>query len=161
MSEQLLLPVLPKSAISLPDTPLIRAALGHCKKYTSATTVNHCIRSAYFAVLLSHKIPRTTSDPLDMELIVTSTLLHGLGWATDKSLLSKDTRFEVDGANMARTYIEETEFSTDWDKHRKQLMWDSIALHADGSFALNKEPEVVFVYNGIMADFSGPTCPAK
>jgi hypothetical protein len=63
---------------------------------------------------------------------------------------------EVDGANMARSYFEEINLSVDWDKDRTQLMWDSIALHATPSFALHKEPEVLFAHIGIMADFWGP-----
>jgi hypothetical protein len=156
MSSDSALPSLPKTGITLPDTPLIRGALDHIKKYTSPTTVNHCIRSAYFAILLSRKVQRHSSQPLDVELIVFSTIMHDLGWATDKTLLSKDKRFEVDGANMARSYLEEVELSTGWDKHRTQLMWDSIALHATPSFALHKEPEVLLAHIGIMADFLGP-----
>jgi len=85
MSSDFPLPDLPKTGISLPDTPLIRGALDHLKKYTSPTTVNHCIRSAYFAILLSRKVPRNSSEPLDVELIVFSTIMHDLGWATDKT----------------------------------------------------------------------------
>lgn len=153
------LPNLPKSGISLPDTPLIRGALDHTKKYTSPSTVNHCIRSAYFAVLLSRQIPHNESEPLDLELVVLSTILHDLGWATDKSLLSKDKRFEVDGANMACQYIKEDEHSVGWDKHRTQLMWDAIALHATPSFTLHKELEVMLAHIGIMADFWGANFP--
>lgn len=85
--------------------------------------------------------------------------MHDLGWATDKTLLSKDKRFEVDGANMARTYLEEVKLSVGWDKHRTQLMWDAIALHTTPSFALHKEPEVMLAHIGIMADFMGPDYP--
>ena len=149
-------PDLPKTGISLPDTPLLREALEHLKKYTSPTIVNHCIRSAYFAILQSRKIPHNSSEPLDMELILFSIIMHDLGWATDKTLLSKDKRFEVDGANMARGYLEEVKLSVGWDKHRTQLMWDTIALHATPSFALHKEPEVMVAHLGIMTDFWGP-----
>jgi HD superfamily phosphodiesterase len=132
------LPHLPKADIRLPDTPLIRGALDYVKQYTSLTTVNHCIRSAYFAILLSRKVPRISSDLLDVELIVFSTIMHDLGWATDRTLLSKDKRFEVDGANMARSYLEEVKLSAGWDKHRTQLMWDAIALHATPSLRYTK-----------------------
>jgi hypothetical protein len=153
------LPALPKAGVILPDTPLIRGALDHVKKYTGPSTVNHCIRSAYFAILLSHQISHNEPEPLDLELVVLSTILHDLGWATDKTLLSKDKRFEVDGANMARQYIKEVEHPVGWDKHRTQLMWDAIALHATPSFALHKESEVKLAHIGIMADFWGPNLP--
>ncbi|KAF8866150.1 hypothetical protein BDZ45DRAFT_780764 [Acephala macrosclerotiorum] len=38
-------------------------------------------------------------------------------------------------------------------------MWDSIALHATGSFALHKEAEVKITHLGVMADFFGPELP--
>lgn len=152
------LPNMPKSGISLPVTPLILSALEHLKKYTSPITVNHCIRSAYFAVLISRKLP-PSPEPLDLELIVYSNIMHDLGWATDKSVLSKDKRFEVDGADMARAFLKKTQFAADWDKHRTQLMWDAIALHATASFALHKEPEVVVAHMGVMVDFFGPNYP--
>jgi hypothetical protein len=85
--------------------------------------------------------------------------MHDLGWATDKSLLSKDKRFEVDSANMARDYLKEATLGESWDKRRIQLMWDAIALHATGSFALHKEPEVLIAHLGVMADFFGPDLP--
>ncbi|KAH7372165.1 metal dependent phosphohydrolase [Cadophora sp. MPI-SDFR-AT-0126] len=157
------LPDLPKSGIRLPQTPLILGALEHLKKITSPITVNHCVRSAYFAVLVSRKLPRRGAKPLDVELIVYSNIMHDLGWATDKSLLSKNKRFEVDGANMARAYLEEEEEAAagGWDQHRVQLMWDAIALHATGSFALHKEPEVAIAHIGVMVDFFGPDYPGE
>ena len=159
MSTKNPLPDLPKASISLPDTPLIRAALDHIQRHTSPTVVNHCIRSAYFAILLSRKITRNNSEPLDAELIVFSIIMHDLGWATDKTLLSPDKRFEVDGANMARSYLEAGELAAVWDKHRTQLMWDAIALHTSPSFAMHKEPEVMLAHAGITADFLGPSYP--
>ncbi|KAH8819430.1 metal dependent phosphohydrolase [Xylogone sp. PMI_703] len=156
MSSSSPLPTLPKSGLSLSDTPLIRGALEHCRRYTSPTTVNHCIRSAYYAVLLSRKVPPGSAEPLDLELVVYSNIMHDLGWAVDKSLLSKDKRFEVDGADMARTYLQEVDKAGDWDKHRIQLMWDAIAMHAEPTFALHKQPEVKLAHMGIMADFWGP-----
>lgn len=156
MSSDSPLPALLKGSLSLPVTPLIRDALEHCKRITSPTTVNHSIRSAYFAILLSHKLPQKGNEPLDVELIVYSTIMHDLGWAVDKSLLSKDKRFEVDSANMAREHLEETKLADNWDKHRTQLAWDAIALHATPSFSQHKEPEVMLSSMGILADFQGP-----
>ena len=41
----------------------------------------------------------------------------------------------------------------DWDKHRVQMVWDAIALHATTSIAWHKEPEVVATSYGINAEF--------
>lgn len=95
-----------------------------------------------------------------MELVVYSCLMHDLGWATTKELLSTDKRFEVDSANLARQFLA-LEAGKEWDKHRLQLSWDAIALHTTGSIALHKEAEVILVRLGIGGDFLGPNIPPK
>lgn len=85
-----------------------------------------------------------------------------MGWDTTKSLISKDKRFEVDVANIARDFII-AHFQTEggWDERgrRLQMVWDAIALHTMTSIAAYKEPEVALVHFGIMADFFGPNFP--
>ncbi|KAJ9614069.1 hypothetical protein H2200_002205 [Cladophialophora chaetospira] len=158
MSTSSSLPKLP-SGLAVPNTPLIAAALKYSRKHTTATTVNHCLRAAYFAVLLSRKLPAKDSEAVDLELIVYSNIMHDLGWSQDHTFISKDKRFEVDSADLARKYLEDSHYSGDWDKHRVQLMWDAIALHATPSFAQHKESEVTLAHLGVMADFFGPAFP--
>ena len=147
-------PPLPKTGISFPDSPLLQAGLEHSRKYTNLSTVNHCLRSACFAILLSKRHPALKVLDLDMELIVYSALMHDLGWSPDKEFISADKRFEVDGANLARKFLVESPLkTTEWDKHRLQLSWDAIALHTTPSIAFHKEPEVLAVALGISADF--------
>ena len=64
--------------------------------------------------------------------------------------------FEVDGANAARSFVEQQATAPDWDHHRKQVLWDAIALHTSPPIALYKEPEVKATALGILADFTGP-----
>lgn len=153
-------PAFPVSQITIPSNPLINAAYSYVQEHTSECTLNHCLRSTAFALIIVGKFPPLASAELDTELLVLSILLHDMGWATTKSLLSIDKRFEVDGANIARDLIKST--TTDdpaWDKHRLQLVWDSIALHTTPSIAHHKEPEVFATQVGISADFLGPTIP--
>ncbi|OCT49900.1 metal dependent phosphohydrolase [Cladophialophora carrionii] len=151
-------PSLPVSQITIPSNPLINAAYAYVKENCSECTLNHCVRSAAFALILQKKFPPFANTPdLDTEAVVLSTLLHDMGWATTKALLSKDKRFEVDGANIAREFV--TRQDGKWDRHRLQLMWDGIALHTTPSIAQHKEPEVCATQLGIMADFLGPNLP--
>jgi hypothetical protein len=71
-------------------------------------------------------------------------------------LVSKDKRFEIDGANAARDFLRNEALASEWDKHRLQLVWDAIALHTTFSIAVEKEIEVQSCAIGILADFSGP-----
>lgn len=155
-----LFPPLPKTGISFPSTPLLKSALEYSKQHTAASIVNHCVRSACFAVLLSRRLPVLSGVTVDMELVVYSCLMHDLGWATTKELLSTDKRFEVDSADIARRFVQTTTDS-EWDNHRLQLSWDAIALHTIPSIALHKEPEVALVKLGVSSDFMGPNLPPR
>ncbi|KAG9771666.1 hypothetical protein ABEF93_000575 [Exophiala dermatitidis] len=160
-------PPLPTCQVTIPNAPIINAAHSYIKEHCSASTVNHCLRSTVFAMLLLRKFPplSTATADIDTETLVLSVLLHDMGWSTTKALVSTDKRFEVDGANIAREFITAANSAIDndashkWDKHRLQLVWDSIALHTTPSIAQHKEPEVFATQMGIMCDFFGPNMP--
>ena len=82
--------------------------------------------------------------------------MHDLGWDERNEFVSNDKIFEVDGANAARNFVEQQPTSQEWDHHRKQLLWDAIALHTHPPVALHKEPEVRATAIGIATDFTGP-----
>lgn len=153
-------PEFPVSKITIPWNPLVKKAYEYTQEHTSLPTLNHCLRSTVFALIIVRKFPPLVAagPELDLEAVVLSVLMHDLGWATTKSLLSTDKRFEVDGANLARSLIQSS-VSEAWDKHRLQLVWDTIALHATPSIAHHKEPEVFLGQLGIMGDFFGPHIP--
>ena len=154
-------PTFPISGITIPTTPLITSALDYTKQHTSPTTVNHCLRSTAFALILSSKIP--AFNKINPETVILSTLMHDLGWATTKELLSKDKRFEVDGANLAKAFISSQTAAAsppDFGEERLNLIWTAIALHATGSISLEyPDPHVPIVHYGILADFAGPNFP--
>lgn len=155
-------PAFPVSQITIPWNPLMNKAYDYTKEHTSLSTLNHCLRATAFALIILRKFPPlvAAAPHLDTEAVVLSTLMHDLGWATTKSILSDDKRFEVDGANLARSLIQSS--SNDqkaWDKHRLQLVWDTIALHTSPSIAHHKEPEVFLGQLGVMGDFFGPNLP--
>ncbi|KAK6386876.1 hypothetical protein LTS17_000140 [Exophiala oligosperma] len=147
--------------VTFPSSPIVNAALAYSKAHTNQSTVNHCLRSAAFSLLLMRKLPPFAAGDVDVEAVVLSSILHDMGWATTKSLLSTDKRFEVDGANIAREFLKSSIRNNDeeWGKHRLQLIWDAIALHTTPSIAHNKEPEVFAAQLGIFADFAGPNIP--
>ena len=147
------------AGIQVPSTDLTTKALAYVQKHNTPTTTNHVLRSTVFALIIAHKIPDLAS--CSPETIVLATLLHDLGWSTTDSLISEDKRFEVDGANAARSFLRKAhpEDSPDWTDSRLQLIWDAIALHTTPSIAMHKQPDVVAVAFGILADFLGPGTP--
>ena len=93
-------------------------------------------------------------------------MMHDIAWNPEwegtKEFVSKNLRFEVDGAIAAVKFLEGLGAGSDpqqWDQRRKQLVWDAIALHATLSISWLKEPEVMLTSYGIMTDFAGPNAP--
>jgi hypothetical protein len=140
------------AGIPVPDTPLITKALSFAEAHSTPGLYNHVVRSWLFGLIIS----RTLHPSLDLEAFSIATILHDLGFSTTPSLISPDKRFEVDGANATRAFLAENAPASEWDKHRIQLVWDTIALHTTASIALFKEPEVASSCAGIMADVVGP-----
>ena len=140
------------AGITVPDTPLITSSIAFAKDHLNPMAFNHVMRSFLFGFAIASKNPSASSR--DLEAHAVSAILHDQGWDTTGALVSKDKRFEVDGANAARAFLARE--APDWDKHRVQLVWDAIAIHTTGSLALHKEVEVAGCHLGIVADFAGP-----
>ncbi|KAF2168140.1 hypothetical protein M409DRAFT_21585 [Zasmidium cellare ATCC 36951] len=156
-------PNLARFNIDFPDDDFLVAALEYTKQHTSAPTVNHCLRSAAFALLAASKVPPFASA--DKKLVVLACLMHDLGWqgrGVTNTLISKEKRFEVDGADLGRTWMRDNIVAgsgVSWGQREEQLLWDAIALHTTPSIGKYKEAEVAVVGLGIAADFLGHKMP--
>ena len=137
--------------ITVPDTPLITAALALARNHLANWSYNHIVRSWLLGFAIADKMPDLSDR--DRELHSVAAILHDLGWDEKNTFISADKRFEVDGAEAAREFVLR---ETKWDKHRIQLLWDAIALHTTPSIALYKEPEVKATNLGIVAELLGP-----
>ncbi|KAH6711816.1 hypothetical protein DL95DRAFT_396137 [Leptodontidium sp. 2 PMI_412] len=137
---------------TIPDTPLITKALEYTRAHSTDFAFNHVQRSMVFGFIMAAKIPSLADRDLEVHAI--GALMHDIGWDPTGELISKDKRFEVDGADAARNFLRKE--APDWDKHRLQLVWDAIALHTTGTIVFHKEAEVQAVAYGIWADFQGP-----
>ena len=146
------LPTRVLAGVKVPDTPLITKALAFARAHSTDFTYNHIQRSWLFGTIISDRLPALRAR--DLEVHAVSAILHDVGWDPTGQLISEHKRFEVDGADTARDFLQKE--ASHWDKHRVQLVWDSIALHAIGSIVFHKEPEVQACSSGIWADFQGP-----
>ncbi|KAL8997389.1 MAG: hypothetical protein Q9169_003320 [Polycauliona sp. 2 TL-2023] len=152
--------------VTVPSTPLITSALAYSKAHSTPTLHNHMLRSWLFGFIMADKLPHLLTR--DREVHSIAAILHDVGFDPSGALVSEDKCFEVDGAKAAVAFIEqETEKGKgkggdkdgEWDVHRKQLLWDAIALHAVIHISLHKEPAVVATTLGIGADLMGPSSP--
>ncbi|ERF70560.1 hypothetical protein EPUS_07981 [Endocarpon pusillum Z07020] len=147
--------------VSLPSTPLVKAAYSYIHLHTSPAISNHTIRSAFFSLILREKL--TQFSAVDPETVVVATLLHDLGWSFTSELVSQEKRFEVDGANVARDFVR-THFRSQtqnsdkekWDEEHLDRLWYAIALHTTPSLALHAPALTALTELAISADFSGP-----
>jgi hypothetical protein len=144
------------AGITVPKTPAIEAAISYIRAHSDDLTYNHSMRTFLFGFCIASKLPHLKDR--DIEVHAVSAILHDLGWDSTGELISKDKRFEVDGADAARNFLRNLKAGGDnaWDDRRMQLVWDSIALHTTFSIVRYKEPEVVSCWLGILADFTGP-----
>jgi hypothetical protein len=132
------------AGIKVPDTILVRDAIDLSRSESEPFLHNHVMRSWLFGVLLSGGAERAP----DPELLAVATILHDLGLT---QRYAADSRFEVDGADAARSFLKGRGIST----QQIQLVWDAIALHTTRSIALLKEPEVAMTHSGITVDVLG------
>ncbi|SRR5712692_6428325 len=132
------------AGIEVVDTPLVHHAIELARSSSEPYLFNHVMRSWLFGVLIAEEA-KPAPNP---ELLAVSAILHDLG-LTDRYFAQE--RFEVDGANAARSFLKERGIPAG----QIQLVWDAIALHSTRSIALHKEPEVAMTHSGIAVDVRG------
>ena len=132
------------AGVSAPDGPLIAAAIEYAKGLSEPYLFNHAMRSWLFAEIIG----RVKGIDFDHEVVAVGTILHDIGLT---SAVSGSHRFEVNGADAARSFVGARGLSD----RRAQLIWDLVALNSTPSLALHKEPEVAVGTMGIGLDYGG------
>ena len=132
------------AGISVPDTPLINRTIEYARQKCEPYLFNHVVRSWLFAA----RIGQLQNTEHDAEVVAVGTLLHDI---TLNESFAGPRRFEVEGADLARTFAKEGGF----DERRAQLIWDSVALNSTPSIGLYKEAEVALCTAGICLDVVG------
>jgi HD domain-containing protein len=132
------------AGILVPDTAVIDRAIEYARRHTEPYLFNHSMRSWLFAVSFA----RRKNVAHDVEVLAVATLLHDIGLAAD---FVGTLRFEVEGANVARTFAR----GEGIDERRSQLIWDGVALNSTPSIGLYKETEVSLCTTGIGLDWGG------
>jgi hypothetical protein len=132
------------AGVSVPDGPLITAAIEYAQRLSEPYLFNHAMRSWLFA----ERIGRTKGIHYDHEVVAVGTILHDIGLTEG---VSGPNRFEVNGADAVLSFIAGRGLSD----RRAQLIWDLVALNSTPSLALHKEPEVAVGTLGIGLDYGG------
>lgn len=132
------------AGVPVPSSFLVELTIEYARRDCEPYLFNHIMRSWLFAERIAH----VQCVDYDTEVVAVSTLLHDI---TLNEKFAGPRRFEVEGADLARTFARGIGF----DEQRAQLVWDSVALNSTPSIGLFKEPEVALCTAGICLDVIG------
>lgn len=133
------------AGITIPDSVMASQATELLLEHGTEFLYNHSLRVFVFASLKG----RRTKLAYDTELLYIASVFHDLGLMPHYS--SPDLRFEVDGANAARNFLQ----GHGLPAANLQRVWDTIALHTTIGIAEHKEAEVALLYSGVGLDVMG------
>jgi hypothetical protein len=133
------------AGIPIPDSTLAREATEFVQDVTTQLLFDHSRRVFLWGSLQGEKL----SLDYDPELLYVGAMFHDIGLIEGHR--SEHERFEIDGANAARVFLERH------GVHEEQVMtvWESIALHTTPEVPRYKQPEVRLVTLGVEYDVLG------
>jgi hypothetical protein len=133
------------AGITVPDSALAREATEFVRDASTPLLYHHSRRVFLWASLQAE---RMTIDH-DAELLYVGAMFHDLGLVEGHR--SAHERFEIDGANAARAFLERHGLPED----QVMTVWESIALHTTRQVPGYKQPEVRLVAVGVQYDVLG------
>ena len=127
--------------IKLPDSALCKEATALAMAIMPKPLFNHSVRTYIFGAAWGAR----TNRVFDEETLYLASVLHDLG-LVDPYI--KDARFEVDGADAARSFLTERSYPKD----KADLIWEAIAMHSTLEIPDRMRAEVALVHNGVFMD---------
>src|SRR3984957_656702 len=129
----------------IPDSLIAREATDILREHSTDLLFNHSIRVYLFAAEQGHQ----RKLRFDAELLYVAAAFHDLGLI--KTFSSPDERFEVDGANAARQFLNAHNIPED----QVQAVWEAIALHTTPGIPKHMRPEVALLNSSVLLDVLG------
>jgi len=141
--------ILPPSiaGVTIPDSKLTRAVAELVRDTESELLFNHSSRVYFFGALAG----KARGLKYDAELLYAATMFHDMGLTTAHS--SADLRFEVDGANAARAFLDGHGIG----KVDLDTVWTAIALHTTPGVPEFMGPVIALTTAGVEMDVLGLT----
>jgi hypothetical protein len=133
------------SGVIVPDSKLAREATELVRDTEPSLLFNHSTRVYYFGSLAGKK----RGLKFDPELLYIAAMFHDMGLTREYS--SKSDRFEVDGANAAKTFLRQHNIS----QPEIDTVWTAIALHTTPGVPQYMQPVVALLTNGVEMDVLG------
>jgi hypothetical protein len=133
------------AGIKIPDSALAKDATALVRDIEPDLLYHHSLRVFVFGSLQGER----RGLACDPELLYVGAMFHDVGLVEGHR--SETDRFEVDGANAARDFLEQRGIPAD----AVRVVWDAIALHTTPGIPEHKEPEVALVTAGVELDVLG------
>ncbi|MBK0097304.1 HD domain-containing protein [Erwinia sp. S63] len=133
------------NGIKIPDSQMARDATQFVRDTESDLLFHHSSRVFYWGALAGQRL----NLKVDAELLYVGCMFHDVGLTHEHC--SCDKRFEVDGANAARDFLQKYGVEqADIDK-----VWTAIALHTTPGIPQFMAPEIALVTAGVEMDVLG------
>ena len=129
----------------IPDSLLAKEATEILREHATDLLFNHSMRVYLFAA----EQGRQRKLRFDPELLYVAAAFHDLGLI--KTFSSPDERFEIDGANAARQFLDAHNVAED----QIQAVWEAIALHTTPGIPKHRRPEIALLNSGVLLDVLG------
>jgi hypothetical protein len=133
------------AGVAIPDSTLAREATEFVRDVSSRLLFDHSRRVFLWASLQA----RPLALSYDAELLYVAALFHDVGLLEGHR--SAHERFEIDGANAARAFLERHGLAGE----RLMTAWMAIALHTTRQIPDYMAPEVRLVALGVQSDIFG------
>jgi HD domain len=133
------------AGIPIPDSTIAREATELVRDVSTPLLFDHSRRVFLWGSLHGEQL-LLDYDP---ELFYVAAMFHDLGLV--EAHRSEHERFEIDGANAAREFLERHGVG----EERVTIAWDAIALHTTPEVPRYKQPEVRLVNWGVEYDIPG------
>jgi hypothetical protein len=133
------------AGLEIPETPAVAEATRLIQETTSPLIYHHSRRAFFFSLIHARQLG-VKPDP---ELLYVAAMFHDSGLLTPFSAVEQ--RFEVDGADHARTFLLDRGFST----AAAETVWTAIALHTTPGIPGRMAPEIATMQLGVLTDVLG------
>jgi HD superfamily phosphodiesterase len=138
-------PASPIQGVSIPDSRLCRAIADFVRSTETELLFNHSSRVYLFAAIEGERRGLTFNP----ELVYAAAMFHDIGLMPSHS--SAHHRFEVDGANAARDFLE----GYGLDPADIEKVWTGIALHTTPGIPEFMHPVIALTTVGVEMDVLG------
>jgi hypothetical protein len=133
------------AGVAIPDSALAREATEFVQDASTQLLFDHSRRVFLWASMRAEQL----SLGYDAELLYVGAMFHDVGLLEGHR--SERERFEIDGANAARAFLERHGLP----EEQVMTVWESIALHTTRQVPNYKQPEVRLVALGVQYDLFG------